>query len=215
MVEALGVFVDALLLVAEARAAVALPTPQGFEPGQDPFAHLTSPLARTVTPGSGGDTAMADAEGAAATTTPNAVPTGGADAAAAATSLTATAKAADGVQVPAAASTGAVAMDAQPAGAEAGSQPSSQDLPAGQQQAAPRAADGGVGMAALAGQGFGQGFWGFDGTPPYPAVLAEVVSRVLHCCYSELWQTRMGAVLALQLLIDRCAHSVRGCPACH
>ena len=200
-------FVDALLLVAEARAAVALPSPQGFEPGADPFAHLGPPPAASApAPGGGGDVAMADAEGATAAPNP---------AATAPASTAAAAQAADKAHTPAGATSAAdTAPNGQPSG-EMVSRPSSQELPSGgaQQAVGGRAgADGSYGMAALAGQGFGQGVGGSaDGPPPYPAVLAEVVSRVLHCCYSELWQTRMGAVQALQLLIDKC---VRPHPLC-
>ena len=198
-------FVDALLVVAEARAAVALPSPQGFEPAADPFAHLAPvPAATAPAPGSGGDVAMADAEGA--TAAPSAAAT-------APTSTAAAAQAADKAQAPGATSAADTAPSGQPSG-EVVSRPSSQELPSGgaQQAAGGRVgADGSYGMAALAGQGFGQGFGAADGPPPYPAVLAEVVSRVLHCCYSELWQTRMGAVQALQLLIGKCA---RSCPLC-
>lgn len=40
--------------------------------------------------------------------------------------------------------------------------------------------------------------------PAYPPVLADVLSRVLHCCYSEAWQTRLSGSTALKMLIPKC-----------
>ena len=38
-------------------------------------------------------------------------------------------------------------------------------------------------------------------------VLADVLSRVLHCCYSEAWQTRLSGATALKMLIPKCGTS--------
>ena len=193
---------DALLLVAETRATIALPCPPGFEPSSDPFANLTPGSATSgPAPGSGGDVTMTDAEGA---TAGNTAPSGATVAGAVPPPVPSPTGASNSA---AAVGSAASAAAAAPSERESVSQPSggTQDSKAGgkPQSSASQGADGAFGLAALAGQGFGQGFGGSDGPPPYPAVLGEVLSRILHCCYSELWQTRMGAVEALRLLVGR------------
>ena len=43
-----------------------------------------------------------------------------------------------------------------------------------------------------------------DTQAPALPVLADVLSRVLHCCYSEAWQTRLSGATALKMLIPKC-----------
>ena len=201
--EALGVFVDTLLLVAEARATFALPCPLAFEPGSDPFAHLVRAPTAASAPGSGGDIAMTDADGAALIP----APTGTMESGAVRPNTPVLAGAGDSGTAAGSVSSAAVAGASHPPG-ESASQLAggTQNAKSGETpQPSSRGTDSGFGLAVLAGQGFGQGFGGSDGPPPYPAVLGEVLSRVLHCCYSELWHTRMGAVEALRLLVDKCA----------
>ncbi len=45
---------------------------------------------------------------------------------------------------------------------------------------------------------------------PYPLVLDELMPRLLHCCYADSWQLRMGGVAALTMAIERSA-SVSPC----
>ena len=38
----------------------------------------------------------------------------------------------------------------------------------------------------------------------WPAVLDELLARVLHCCYSDTWPTRCGGLASLAFLTSKC-----------